>query len=70
MLVADKQVNGCTEQYIVKFWYTCSEGWYRQGQKEFWSNSKCAHKRIEEIALVNIRKEGISDPKIISVIYQ
>ena len=70
MQVFSKAVKGFTETYVVKFWYTCSEGYLKQSSKEFWCNSKSAHRVIEVEAIKFLLKEGFSGIKIISVIYQ
>ncbi len=59
---------GMSETYTVKFWYTNAEGWYKQGEEDFYCNSKSKHKQVEAYAMSKLGAL-YSQVKIISVTY-
>lgn len=61
--------KGKSESYAVKFWYVNDEGFYQQGEKLFYANSRCAHKVIERYAITELRKTH-KNVRIINVTYQ
>lgn len=60
---------GMSESYTVKFWYTNSEGFYRQLEEDLYANSKDAHHEVEQFAKRKLGK-FYKNFRIISVTYQ
>lgn len=61
--------HGCTESYVVKFWYENEEGYSRQGEETIYNDSKATHRAIETYFKKHIAK-NYNRARIISVTYQ
>lgn len=60
-----------TEEYVVKFWITNSEGYQEQQKESVFLYSKGKHKEAESIIIKKYRKKPYNtNIKIISVTYQ
>lgn len=59
---------GMSETYTVKFWYKNDEGFTRQTEEDFYTNSKSAHEEISKFALKTL-SQYYKNIEIISVTY-
>jgi hypothetical protein len=69
MMKVSQQPYGLSEQYIVKFWHTNEEGFYRQTEETFYANSRSAHRAVEKLAIKELSKL-YKNFSIINVTYQ
>ena len=60
--------DGLSEQYLIKFWYTNLEGFYRQEQVLVYSNSRSAHSAVEKY-FDRIICKRYNNPSLISITY-
>ena len=63
---------GLSESYEVKFWYKDENGFLKQGDEIFYSNSKSAHEDVEKFFMNEIKNFSaiFKEVRIISVTYQ
>lgn len=64
-----KQKPLATEAFVVKFWFTNTQGFKAQGERTFNYHSKNRHDQARKDCIETLRKEG-QVIEVISVVYQ